>query len=150
MLDAKLLNFINVKVVPYIKKNQLILNISLDVRILLLDVATVNHLQHIYHVCCLPTGCNCMFFASEQSPCTFINVLTSNHTIKLVNTGTSTCYSTLNRPVARKFCWGVLLKKMWAFSYCSLLANHSPGAVDELIFMVCGQPTFMRACKPIN
>ena len=36
-------------------------------------------------------------FVSEWSPCTFINVLVSNHIIKLVNTGTSTCYSTLDR-----------------------------------------------------
>ena len=38
------------------------------------------------------------------------------------------------RPVARKFYWGVLLKEMWTFSYCSHSANHSPGVVDELIF----------------
>ena len=35
------------------------------------------------------------------------------------------------RPVARKFCWGVLLKEMWTFSYCSHSANHSPRTVDE-------------------
>ena len=29
-------------------------------------------------------------FISEWSPCTFINVLASNHTIKLINTVTST------------------------------------------------------------
>ena len=29
-------------------------------------------------------------FVSEWSPCTFINVLASNHVIKLVNTGTTT------------------------------------------------------------
>ena len=32
-----------------------ILNIPLDVCILFLDVATVNYLQCIYHICCLPT-----------------------------------------------------------------------------------------------
>ena len=35
-------------------------------------------------------------FVSEWSLCTFIHVLASNHAIKLVNTGTSTCHSTLN------------------------------------------------------
>ena len=34
---------------------------------------------------------------SERSPYTFINVQASNHAIKLVNTGTSTCHSTLDR-----------------------------------------------------
>ena len=34
---------------------------------------------------------------SEWSPYTFIKVLASNHTIKLINTGTSTCHSTLVR-----------------------------------------------------
>ena len=42
----------------------------------------------------------------------------------------------LYRPVARKFYWGVLLKEMWTFSYCSHSANHSPGAVDELIIIL--------------
>ena len=53
----KLLNLINVKMVPYIKENYVILNISLNVYTLLSDVATVNRLQHSYHVRCLPTGC---------------------------------------------------------------------------------------------
>ena len=35
-------------------------------------------------------------FVSEWSPCTFMNLLASNHVIKLVNTGTSTCHSTLD------------------------------------------------------
>ena len=34
---------------------------------------------------------------SEWSPHISLNVLASNHTIKLVNTGTSTCHSTLDR-----------------------------------------------------
>ena len=38
------------------------------------------------------------------------------------------------RPVARKLCWGVLLKEIWTFSYCSYSANHSSGAVDKLMF----------------
>ena len=33
-----------------------------------------------------------------------------------------------NRHVDRKFCWGVLFKEMWTFSYCSHSASHSPGA----------------------
>ena len=36
-------------------------------------------------------------FVSEWSSCTFINVLASNHIIKLINTGTNTCHSTLDR-----------------------------------------------------
>ena len=41
-----------------------------------------------------------MSFVSEWSPyafITFINVPATNHAIKLVNTGTSTCHSTLDR-----------------------------------------------------
>ena len=72
--------------VPYIKENYF--DISLDVCILLSDTATVDHLQHINHVYCLPTGCT-YAFVSEWSPCTFINALAFNHTIKVMNTGTS-------------------------------------------------------------
>ena len=36
-------------------------------------------------------------YVSEWSPCTFINMLASNHIIELVNTGTSTCHSTLEK-----------------------------------------------------
>ena len=39
-----------------------------------------------------------------------------------------------SRSLARKFYWGVLLKEMWTFSYCSNSANHSPGVIDELIY----------------
>ena len=53
----------------------------------------------------------------------------------------------LHRPVARKLCYEALLREMWTFSYCGYSANHSPGVVDELIFMVCAWPTFMRGCK---
>ena len=35
---------------------------------------------------------------------------------------------------SQKILLGVLLKEMWTFSYCSHSTNHSPGAVDELIF----------------
>ena len=55
---AKLLNLIDVKVVvPYIKENKLIINTSLGVCVLLLDITTVDHLQCICHVCYLPTWC---------------------------------------------------------------------------------------------
>ena len=53
----KLLNLINVIIVPYIMENELILNISLDMCILLLDVDIVDCLQHIYHVRGHPVGC---------------------------------------------------------------------------------------------
>ena len=54
---AKLLNFIDIKVVvPYIN-DKLIVNTSLGVCVLLLDITTVDHLQCICHVCYLPTWC---------------------------------------------------------------------------------------------
>ena len=40
---SKLFNLINVKMVQYIKENKLIIDISLDMCILLSDIATVNH-----------------------------------------------------------------------------------------------------------
>ena len=43
-LVPKLLNLISLKMVPSIKENKLILDISLDVCISLSDVATVDHL----------------------------------------------------------------------------------------------------------
>ena len=62
--------------------------------ILLLDIATVNRLQRIYHIQYVFILQDAhMGFVSEWIPCTFINVLASNHGIKLVNTCTSTCYS---------------------------------------------------------
>ena len=39
---SKLFNLINVKIVPYIKENKLIIDISLDMCILLSDIATVD------------------------------------------------------------------------------------------------------------
>ena len=46
----KFLNLINVKTVPYIKENKLIPDISLDMCILLLDIVTVDCLQHIVNL----------------------------------------------------------------------------------------------------
>ena len=48
----KLLNPLHIKMVPCNKKNEHILDtcISLDMWILLLEIATVNHLQHICHI----------------------------------------------------------------------------------------------------
>ena len=77
-------------------ENQLILDISFDVCILLLDADTVNCLQCIYHVRCLPTGYTyafCQLVASMH----FYKMLASSHVIKLINTGTITCHSTLDR-----------------------------------------------------
>ena len=50
------------------------------------------------------------WFVSEWSSCTFINVLTPNHIIKLVNTGASTCHSTLDR-------WTIGIKR-WDLNRC--------------------------------
>ena len=57
--------------------------------------------------------------------------------------------SCLFRPLARKSCWGVLLKEMWTFSYGVIQpTTDSQGAVDELIFYDVCKPTLMRAnCK---
>ena len=52
-----------------LKKNQLILIIALDMCILLSDVATADHLQCIYHVCCVPTG-------TPTRSCTISDMLT--------------------------------------------------------------------------
>ena len=48
-------------------ENELILNISLDMCILLLDADIVDCLQHIYHVRGLPVGCTyiCILSVSE-------------------------------------------------------------------------------------
>ena len=43
--------------VPYVKENKLMLDISLDICILFSDIATVDHLLCIRHVCCLPAQC---------------------------------------------------------------------------------------------
>ena len=42
-------------------ENELILDISLDVSILLVDADAVNCLQRIYHVFCLPAECTYAF-----------------------------------------------------------------------------------------
>ena len=53
MPGAKVVNLIDVNMVPYIKENKLILNISLDLCIFL-DIATVDLLEYFRHVHCLP------------------------------------------------------------------------------------------------
>ena len=57
----KLLNLINTKMVPYIKENELILNISLDLCILLLDIATVDcfivFVMSVVFLCMMRTFC---------------------------------------------------------------------------------------------
>ena len=64
---SKLLNLINLKMVPNDKENQFILDISLNVCISLLNVATVDRLQCIYHVCHLPAlGCTYEFYYISQ------------------------------------------------------------------------------------
>ena len=51
------LNLLDVKLVPYVKENKFILDISLDMCILLSDITIVDCLQRIRHVCCLPVWC---------------------------------------------------------------------------------------------
>ena len=57
MLVAKIVKFneSDVKMLPYVKENKHILNISLDMCILLSDIATIDRLQCIRHICYLPT-----------------------------------------------------------------------------------------------
>ena len=62
-LDIKVVkNLINVKSVPYVKENEVILNISLYMCILFLDIVTVDHIQCIRHLRCLLTCCIYMFY----------------------------------------------------------------------------------------
>ena len=66
--------------------------------ILFLDVAIVDHLLRIYYIHCLPAAPDALTcYISEWSPCTCINVLASDHVIKLINTGNRTCHFTLDR-----------------------------------------------------
>ena len=111
---TKLFNLINVKMVPYIKENQLIFDNSLDMCILPLDIVIVNRLQHLIvhppfgycysqsftaYLSRLLSSCKIqlLHFVSEWSSYTFINMLASKHVIKLINSITRTCYSTLDR-----------------------------------------------------
>ena len=84
---SKLFNLINVKMVLYIKENKLIIDISLDMCILLSDIATVDR-RSVFATCVV---FQVMRLISERCPYTVINVLASNHAIKLVNNGTGTC-----------------------------------------------------------
>ena len=66
--------------------------------ILLEDIATVNFYSvftmFIVFLSMINSGVT--LFGSEWRPYTFINVLTSNNTIELVNTDTSMCHSTID------------------------------------------------------
>ena len=84
----KLLNLI------YIMENWLILNISFDVCILFWMLIQLIVYSVFITFVVFPQDA-LVHFVSEWSPCTFINMLASNHVIKLVNTGTSTCHSPL-------------------------------------------------------
>ena len=80
----KLLNLISVKMVPYINENKLIVDASLDMCILLSDIAIVIHLQDIHRVYCLSSVMTNRIL-SVSSIYTLINMLASNHAIKLVS-----------------------------------------------------------------
>ena len=85
-----------------IKKSKCILDISLNKHIFLLKNAVVNHLQRIHDVHCLLT-LMCFVLTLLSVSGVHIHVynvgtrLAYNHAIKLVNTGTGTCLSTLDR-----------------------------------------------------
>ena len=84
-----LLNLINVKMVPYIKQNKLIFDISVDVyiffwillQLIVYSVLVMFIVSHMMHL---------LSFVSECSPYAFINVLASNHTVELINSATGT------------------------------------------------------------
>ena len=76
---------------------QHILDISLDMCILFLEIATVNHLQCTCHACFYLSHDTLLRFVREWSPYIFTNVLASNHAIKLVNIVTGSFHSNLDR-----------------------------------------------------
>ena len=80
-------------------ENWLILDNSLDLCILLLDADTVDclHDYSLFIMFVVFQQDALTRYIGEWSPCTFIYMLASNHFIKLVNTGISTCHSTMDR-----------------------------------------------------
>ena len=69
--------------VPYIKENKLIIDISLDMCILLQLI--------VYSVFAMFVVFQLMRLVSEWHPYAVINVLASNHAIEFVNNGIGTC-----------------------------------------------------------
>ena len=90
---AKVVKLMSIKMVPYVKEKELILDISLNICIpfLILRQLIVNSVITTFVVFQHDTLTH---FVNEWSPYTFLNILDSNHTIELINTGTVTCYST--------------------------------------------------------
>ena len=110
----KLLNLMNIKMMSCIKDNKLVLNISLDMCILLLDINCYSWSFTIYWPHLLSSSMTELTrIVSDWCPYTFINMLASNHDIKLVNTGTGTCHSILDRWTLGNKCWG--LSRCWTF-----------------------------------
>ena len=138
--------------VPCIKENKLILNV---VYILLLDIATVGRLRHIHHVCCLPTWCITQFCQWVEfvwwSPYAFLNVLVYNNTVKLINTGTNTCYSILDRWTIGNKCQGLnRCRACWNAGSKISYRKYIPGLlfyVHMCIYIWC---THVYACITHN
>ena len=85
MLGAKVVQF---KMMPCVKKNGHILDISLDMCPTMhhpLVTATANHLQHICYLA--EYACSILTMSEIHS---FANMIASNNTIKLISTGTGT------------------------------------------------------------
>ena len=78
---SKLFTLINVKMVPYIKENKLIIDISF--RMLLESI--------VYSVFATFVVFQLIHLVSEWHPYTVINVFAYNHTIEFVNNSTGTC-----------------------------------------------------------
>ena len=91
----KLLNLKNLTMMPNIKEISLFSILHLSFRYCY-SRSFIAYLSRSLSSC---TGMHSSFTTpiSVWSPYTFINVLASNHAIKLVNTSTSTCHSTLDR-----------------------------------------------------
>ena len=93
----QLFNSINSNMMLFVKKNEYILNISLD-KYILLSEAIVNNLQSIRDVSVLSSRFDTLTFLSASGVhIQFINVLAYDHSIELIYTGAGTCFSSLDR-----------------------------------------------------
>ena len=78
-------------------KNKYIFNISLNKWIFLSEVVTVNHLQRIRDIHCLPALMHLRLYLWVESIYNFMNVLAYNHAIELVKTSAGMYVSTSDR-----------------------------------------------------
>ena len=84
---------IGIEMVPYVKDNKLVLNTSLDMCVLLLEIATVDHLQCIRYIRYLPSSDALTWFCQWVESIRFYKSF--NHDIELINIVSDTCHSTM-------------------------------------------------------